>query len=136
MVDIAITAANVVAGTGATLAAGKAGATVSAGQVVYQDPTTGLYSPALNNSATAAVRSPAGIALNGAAAGQPLQVIQAGPVTIGGILAPGVMYYLSSTGGGICPVADLGAGKYPAALGFAISTAVVSVKLQEAGVSL
>ena len=136
MADISITAANVVAGNGATLASGKAGATVTAGQVVYQDPTTGLYSPANNNNASAANRSPAGIALNGASSGQPLNIIQSGPMTIGGTLTPAVMYYLSATAGGICPVADLGAGKYPAALGFATSTSVLTVKLQEAGVSL
>lgn len=136
MADIAITAANVLPGLGATLANGTAGATVTAGQVVYQDPTTGRYAPANNNNATAANRSPAGIALNNASTGQPMDIIQSGPVTIGGTLSPGVMYYLSATAGGICPVADLGAGKYPAALGFATSASVLTVKLQEAGVSL
>lgn len=136
MADIAITAANVVAGTGATTTSAKAGAAITAGQVAYLDQTTGLVSPAQNNSATPAVRSSYGIALNGAAAGQPVLVLQSGPVTIGGVLTPGVMYYLSATPGGICPVADLGVGKYPGALGFAISAAVLSVKLQEAGVSL
>ena len=136
MADIAITAANVVAGAGATIANGKAAATITAGQVVYLDATTGLYSPALNNSGTPAVRSPAGIALNSASAGQPVQVIQSGPVTIGGTLVAGVAYYLSATAGGICPVADLGVGKYPVVLGIATSTAVLKVGMLEAGVSL
>lgn len=136
MTDITITPASVLAGAGATTAIGKAASAITAGQVVYQDPTTGFYAPALNNSGTAAVRSPAGVALNGAGAGQPVQVLQSGPVTIGGALTAGVAYYLSANAGGICPVADLGVGKYPVVLGIATSGTVLKVGMLEAGVSL
>ena len=39
MTDLAITAANVVKGSGATYDTGVAGATITAGQLVYKRPT-------------------------------------------------------------------------------------------------
>lgn len=136
MADLTITAANVVAGSGARTAAGTAGATITAGQVVYLDSASSTYKLADCDSATAAVRSPAGIALNGASSGQPIDVLTSGPITIGATLTAGVAYYLSATAGGICPVADLAAGDYPTIIGIATSTSVLSVKIHESGVAL
>lgn len=136
MVDLTITAASVVAGAGAIDDEGTAGEAITAGQVVYYDRSTRSYKLADGNSATAAVRSPTGIALNGAAAGQPLGVLREGPVTIGAVLTAGVAYYLSATPGGICPVADLAIGVYPTIVGIATSTTVLDVKLHESGVAL
>jgi hypothetical protein len=136
MSDLSITAANVVAGAGAQIANGTAGTTVTAGQAVYLDATTGRYLLADNNSATAAAREPDGIALNGAANGQPLGVLTKGPVTIGATMTAGVAYYLGDTAGGICPVADLASGEYPSIIGIATSTTVLNVKIQSAGVAL
>lgn len=136
MADLTITAANVVAGSGASVRHGTAGATITAGQVVYLDSSTSTYKLADNNSATAAVRSPTGIALNGAASGQPVGVLTRGPITIGAALTAGVAYYLSDTPGGIGPVADLASGEYPTIIGIATSTTVLDVDLLEAGVAL
>lgn len=136
MADLTITAASVLAGSGAKKINGTAGASVTAGQVVYYDRDANSYKLADNNSATAAVRAPACIALNGAATGQPLTVLTSGPITIGATLTAGVAYYLSDTAGGICPVADLGAGEYPSIIGLATSTSVIDVKIQSAGVAL
>src|SRR5690242_16311261 len=106
MADLTITAANVLAGSGAKIdRAHKAAVAVTAGQTVYKDGDS--YKLADDNSATAAARVPDGIALNGAGAGQPLAVLLSGDITIGATLTPGVAYYLSDTPGGICPVADL-----------------------------
>lgn len=136
MADLAITAANVLAGAGAAVSRGVAGATVTAGQTVYLDTSTGKWKLADNNSATAAVRTPGGIALNGASDGQPLAVLTEGPITIGAALTAGVAYYLSDTPGGICPVADLGAGEYPTVIGIASSTTVLKVAINPSGVAL
>lgn len=133
MADLSITAANVVAGTGAATVTGIAGVTITAGQVVYLDSATNTLKLADNDSATAAVRSPAGIALNGAAAGQPIVVQSSGQITIGATVAVGVVYCLSSTAGGICPNADIAAGDYNTIIGIGVSTTVISVKLHEAG---
>jgi hypothetical protein len=136
MADISITATSVVAGGGAKISDGVAGVVVTAGQVGYFDASTGTWKLADNDSATAAQRSPGGIFLNGAAAGQPVKVLTEGPVVIGATLTAGVVYYLSATPGGICPVADLVTGKYPTIIGIARSTTLLDVKLHESGVAL
>ena len=136
MADLSITAANVLAGAGATVARGTAGATITQGQAVYLDASDGKWKLADNNSATAAVRVPGGIALNGASNGQPLAVLTAGPITIGASLTAGVAYYLSDTPGGICPVADLASGEYPCLIGMATSSSVINVAINPAGVAL
>ena len=135
MADISITATSVVAGGGARTVDGYAGATITAGQVVYFDSSAGTYKLADTNSATAAVRSPAGIALNGAASGQTVEVLTEGNITIGATLTVGIAYYLSGTAGGICAVADLVTGDYPVFLGFATTSAILNVKIVEAGVA-
>lgn len=135
MADLSITAANVVAAASASVKHVTAGATITAGQVVYLDTATNTYKLADCDGA-AALRSPAGIALNGASSGQPLAICYEGAVTIGATLTAGVAYYLSPTAGGICPVADLSAGDYPTIVGIATSTTVLNVKFQESGASL
>lgn len=136
MADLSITAASVLAGSNANVERGTAGATVTAGQVVYKDASTRRFGLADSNSATAGVRAAYGVALNGAATGQPLAVLRSGDVTIGATLTAGVAYYLSDTPGGICPVADVGSGEYPVILGIATSTTVLAVNIQAAGVAL
>jgi len=136
MADITITAANVLSLAGATSDRGTAGATITAGQAVYYDAADSKWKLADSNSGTAAARTPGGIALNGASNGQPLAVHKEGPITIGGTLTAGVAYYLSDTPGGICPVADVGAGEYPTVIGVATSTTALNVRITSAGVAL
>jgi hypothetical protein len=133
MADLSITAASVVAGSGAKKAAGTAGAAITAGQVVYLDTATNTYKLADTDSATAAVRSPVGIALHAASANQPLTIVTSGPVTIGATVAVGDVYYLSGTAGGLAPFADVAAGDYPCIIGICTSTTVLDVKIHEAG---
>lgn len=136
MADLTVTAASVVAGADAVTETGTLGATVTAGQALYKLSTDNKWYLADNNSATAAVRQATGIALNGGGAGQPVRVLRSGPVTIGATMTAGVAYYLSDTPGGICPVADVGAGEYPGIIGIATSTTVLNVNFQYSGVSL
>lgn len=136
MADISITAANVLAGTNSTRKHGTSGATITAGQVVYLEDSSNTWKLADNNSATAAVRTAQGIALNGAASGQPITVLTGGDITIGGTLTAGVAYYLSDTPGGICHVNDVGSGEYSCLLGMATSTSVLSVGIKYTGVAL
>lgn len=135
MADLAITAANVVARNGSRTEDRIAGAAATAGQVVYLDEADDRYKLADCDGA-AALRKPRGIALNGAAVGQPLRIHRSGPITIGATLVPGTTYYLSPTAGGIAPLADLSAGDYPTIVGIAISTTVLDVQLHESGVAL
>ena len=136
MADLTITAASVLAGAGAKTENGTLGAAATAGQVLYKAAADGKWYLADNNAASAEVRGPKGIALNGGAINQPVRVLLEGPVTIGATLTAGVAYYLSDTPGGICPVADLATGEYPSIVGIATSTTVLNVNFQSSGVAL
>lgn len=137
MTDISITAGNVVPANNAIIERGTAGATITAGQVVYLDTSDNRYKLADADSATAAVRAARGIALNGASAGQPLAVQTGGDLTIGATIAAGVSYYLSAgTAGGICPIADLGQDDYPVLVGMGKSTTLLKVAIVDPGAAL
>jgi len=136
MSDLSITAASVLSTSTARRTLGTGGATITAGKVVYLDATDNKYKLADCDSATDAVRSPAGIALNGCSDGQPLVVHESGPITIGATMTAGVAYYLSPNAGGICPVADVLSGDHTILLGMATSTTVLNVDIQESGVAI
>jgi len=135
MADLTITAANVVAGSNASIESGSAGETLTAGKAVYKSVATKKWMLADSNSATAEVRQSTGIALNGASLNQPVSVHKYGDLTIGATLTAGGIYALSDTPGGICPEADVGAGEYICVLGIAKSTTVLSVDIQFPNVS-
>lgn len=132
MADITVTPANVVAGAGAARSSGIAGATITAGQAVVRN-AAGQYVLADADGATAALKNVAGIALNGASANQPLSVLTAGPITIGGAVTAGASYWLSGTPGGICPDADVGAGENAVLIGVASSATVLHVNITNSG---
>jgi len=136
MPDLSITAASVVAVTTTDIRELFLGATVTAGQAVYVAAATNRVMLADSDSATVEARTPLGVALNGGATGQTVGVMVVGDVTIGATMTAGVMYYMSDTPGGICPVADLGAGEVPCTVGFAISTTVMRVAIRSSGVTL
>jgi hypothetical protein len=136
MTDISITAANVVAAAAATKESGIAGATITAGQVVYKDPADNKYKLADGDSATALIRKPVGVALNGASAGQPLAIAKSGLVTIGATLTAGTAYYLGDDPGGISPLADVASGDDVVFLGIATTTAILNLNIIITGVTL
>ncbi|TPN79968.1 hypothetical protein [Mesorhizobium sp. B1-1-2] len=135
MTDLSITAANVIAGANTPTDGGIAGETITAGQQIYRSSVTNKIMKADSNSATVEARRAIGTALNGAALDQPVDFQKDGDITIGATLTPGVAYYLSDTPGGICPVADVGAGEYVCLVGLAKSASVLSLDYQFPGVS-
>lgn len=136
MADLSITAADVAAGSDSVQERGTAGATITAGQVVYKDASDGKYKLADADASTSAERTPLGIALNGAADGQPLTIHKLGDLTLNAVLTAGTTYYLSPTPGGICPLGDVLSGDYPCVIGIAKSTTVLAVKINASGVAL
>ena len=136
MTDISITAANVIKGSDAVVEHGTAGATITAGQVVYRDATTKEYLLADADSGTDAAKAPRGIALNGASDGQPLAIAKSGDITIGGTLTAGTAYYLSPEAGGIAPLADVASGDDVVLLGLAETTAILHLDIQVTGVTI
>lgn len=132
MSDLSLTAANVIAQSGASIENGTAGETITAGQVISRD-STGKFLK--SDSDAVGLKSPRGIALNGAALNQPLAIIKAGDLALGAVLTAGITYYLSNTPGGICPVADVGSGEDVVLLGIAKSTSILTVDIKAPGVT-
>ena len=135
MVDLVLTASDVIAGSNAVVENGRAGAAITAGQVVYKEAASGTFKPTDTNSLTAEVKKAYGIALNDAANGQPLAVAKGGDVTLGSVLVAGSAYYASETPGGIQPAADV-ASEDVVFLGHAKSTTVLSLAINNTGVTL
>ena len=135
MADLTITAASVLAGATSAKSSGVAGEAITAGKAVYLSATK-KWMLADSNSATAAARKAGGIALNGAALDQPIDVQTSGDITLGAVLTAGTAYYLSDTPGGICPLADVGSGEYVCLLGLAKSTTVLALDVQYPNVAL
>jgi len=135
MADLAITAANVLAGADASILHGRAGEALAQGKQVYLDSTSKKWMLADSNSAAAEARVASGTVLNAAALNQPVTVAKSGSkVTIGATLTPGTDYYLSDTPGGICPIADVGTGEYVCRVGMAVSATELQLDYFYSGV--
>lgn len=136
MSDISVTATAVLAAASALVEhGGKAGTTIVAGNVLYKDAADGKLKLADNDNAAAGIRSVYGIALNGAAANQPVSVIKRGQLTMNAVLTAGGVYSLSGTPGGIAPDADVTTGDDLIILGVALSTTVLDVQINDTGVT-
>lgn len=123
--DVSITAASVLASSSAKFQDGIAGASITRGQLVYADAAdSGKIK--LADANVAAAKGVLGMAYSDAASGQHVRVILEDPdLTVGGTLsitAPGGVYVLSATAGGIAPTADLASGSYPVVVLVAKST--------------
>ena len=104
MADLSITAANVKRKTGAVVVEYVAGETITAGQTLYVDSTTGKAMKAMCDG-TAAQANVIGIALNGASLDQPVDIQTAGRIALG-TGTEGMVYTLSDTAGGIAAHSD------------------------------
>lgn len=135
MTDLSITPANVVAGANAKTKIAAALSAITAGQVLYRDPTTLKMAPGDADGA-ADLRVAAGIALNSAAANQPVMFQEEGDITIGATVVPGEVYVLSGDAGGIAPVADLAGGDYTTVIGIGKSVTEITLGIFTAGVAV
>jgi hypothetical protein len=108
MADLSITPAQVLKSTGASTVTedGTAGETFTAGQTAYLRSSDSRLMKAYNLG-TSEQSSLRGIALHGAAAGQPLRLQTDGDLNIGAATTRQTFYMLSTTPGGICPQADV-----------------------------
>jgi hypothetical protein len=132
--DLTITAASVVQASG-NASDGTAGATITAGQLVYLDSTTSTY--LVGDANVTGKDAIAGVALNGASSGQPLKVATSGVVTIGATVAVGTTYILSAAAtGAICPDADAVTGWKKTILGVATSATQITLKVFASGAAI
>jgi len=118
MADLTITAASVVPASGASVNSGTAGETITAGMALYLKSADARYWKAQCDGTTEE-STVAGVAINGASAGQPVSFINAGTVTIGATTVKTTAYMLSAAAGAICPQADLVSTNKIVYIGFA-----------------
>jgi len=137
MAALSITASAVLKGSGATVATGLAGATITQGQSVYFDTATSTWKLALGGAGTAeqAGASGVGIALNAASANQPLSVLTQGPLTINSAATVGTSYYLGDNAGEIVPSTDVGTGDRVTYLGTATLATVLAIQPHVTGIA-
>jgi len=136
MAALSITAANIIPATGFSVENSYlAGATITRGQSVYFDTTTSTWKLADSNATAATAGSGGvGIALNDAAASQPIAVQIGGNLGFGAILTKGKLYCPGATAGSIVPYEDLTTGDYVTILGIATSTSNLSMNRWITGV--
>lgn len=136
MADLVITAANVLAGSDAITGSGIAGATITAGQTLYQDASDSNELKPADSNAGASTSAAVGIALHAALTGQPIKYVKSGSITIGATVAVGTIYVVSNNAGGIAPSSDLAQGWYTTILGIATTTAIIDVSIKSGGVAV
>lgn len=135
MADVSQTPANVALVSGPT-GRGTAGGTITAGMPVYKDSTdNGHLKP--GDADAAASAACVGIALHGAADGQPLVYAKPGAViNWGATLSKNTYYVVSTTAGAVAPSADLAGGDYVTLLAVGDGTANATVICEVTGVAV
>lgn len=134
MVDLSVTAANVIKGSGASVRSGTAGEAIEAGEAVRLSAAGEVMLAQADDADTATC---AGVALNDAADGQPVEYIIRGPYTAGGTVAVGTVYVVSAAAaGGIAPVADLASTNIVSVIGVGISATQIQMNRLNSGVAV
>lgn len=136
MADLTVTATGVLAASGAGKARGTAGGTITAGQPLYIDSSDSNKLKPCDADASAAAAACVGIALHGAASGQPIEYQQSGDINPGATVTVGESYYVSDTAGGIKPAADLVSGDYVTFLGVGTTASNIKLGLLVSGVAV
>jgi hypothetical protein len=135
MADVTITAANVLASTSATTRTGIAGATITAGQVLYKDASDSNKLKLADANGVAAARVVEGIALHGASSAQPMKYVVTDSQFIPGFtVVVGTTYILASDNpGAIAPAADAASGDYVTDLGIGTTITQLNLNITAAG---
>lgn len=101
---------------------------------VYLKASDSLYYKTINNNLPGEAAA-VGIVLSGGTANQQGVILTAGPLIVGATVTVGETYCVSANYGGICPIADVGTGKYLTYLGYASSTTVIRVAINATAVT-
>lgn len=136
--DLSVTATAITPGVGALInSSSLAGATVTAGQVVYLDATATPpnWKPA-NALTSAAVAKAVGVTLTGGSTGQPVFVLTQGLLVGGFTAVVGGVYVVSgNNSGGIAPSADLATGWFVGILGIATLAGTININIAISGIA-
>lgn len=131
MAAISITAASFIPSSSASERTGVAGATITAGQLLYIDTTDSNKLKLCDSDASALAATVAGVARHGASSGQKVTYVTKDPaLVIGATLLAGDTLWASPTAGGITKtIGDLVAGNYVTCLGVMTSTTVCNFQI-------
>ena len=133
MADLTVVAANVQPGTSTISKRGIAGEAIGAGDSVFEASDGGME--LAENDIDAASAAARGIALNGAAIGQPIEYAASGDIDMGAIMTIGQVYIVGAGPGGIAPEVDAGAGDFVTILGVATTTSNLKLGITQSGVA-
>lgn len=132
MADYVITKADVVPTADAVIKRYTAGGAITAGKTVAISTTD---SKAYQADATdATIDEVKGIALNDATAGQPVDVQQAGNITVSAVGTAGDAVVMSQTAGGIAPHADLVATNEVSIVGYFTTASNIKLAINNLGI--
>ena len=137
MAAISITASSVLKSSTGSRSTGIAGATITQGQAVYIDTTDSNKIKLADANGTTPANTCAGIAENGASAGQPVSYVgvDTGGFTIGATVLAGDMIWVHTTPGAITKTfADLTSGCTVIPLGSMLSTTTLALQPLVGGV--
>lgn len=135
MAAITVTATSVTKTSG-NATQGTIGETITTGQCVYLKSSDSRWWKAqCDGTAEEAGSGGLGIALNGGAAGQPLDVQTSGVIAIGGTVAVGQLYCVGATAGEIVPYGDLSSTNYVSELGIASTTGAITLSVNASGIA-
>lgn len=138
MADLSVTVAEVQITTNTQRINGTAGATITAGQLLYLDVSAGTYKLAQCDG-TAEEATVAGLALHASLAGQPINMQVTGNFTVGATAAMtvGENYWASDVAGSIQPDADVITSTwYRSYIGTASAAGVLKLNIQNTGVQI
>jgi hypothetical protein len=136
MADITLTAANVVPTANTDIGRGTAYEAINAGQPVYADANNSFKLRVAGNGSAAAA-AVVGIALNTAAANQPLSYAKAGDINTASQLTAGTPYVLGNTAGNISPGSDLESSsgtRYGTQIGVGVNATTLRLAIAASGV--
>ena len=135
MAEITITPADVLKTNTTSVQEGIAGATITAGMALYIDTAaSGVLKPCDADSVASTVC--AGLALHGAATGQPIKYATGGDLTISSVMTVGRIYLVSqATAGSLCVDADILQGDFVSIVGVASTATNLKININNSGVA-
>lgn len=130
MAEVTITNSSVVAGDSAKIdRSGTAAEVLAAGQWVYKSGTTWLKADCDASTTDSTKSVVAGLTLNdGLIIGSPVAVATEGDVTVGSVVAQGVVYVLAGTAGKMQLVSDLATDDWVTVCCIGKSASVITIK--------
>ena len=122
MANLVITESNVIPVSGYTKHEGTSGEDIDSGEVCYVDTANANVIKLSQSDGTELESTVKGIATHKSLNGQPIELLVAGSLGVGAILAVATEYYLSGTPGKIDVRGDLVSNSYVVRLGTASTT--------------